>query len=367
MRCWRLGVLACVLLTAVTAGLCCLAQHAAGPTTEPGSNVAEIQTTTATQIADGATNPGSSSTTGRLQGVLTSDVGDTLNKVWNATLFTAGDTDIKLNQLIIALLTVVIGLFIAKRITAFVSARLVRVSKVSEVVADTLGKVIYYVAATVVVLIAMQVAGIPTTVFTVLGGALAIGVGFGAQNLFNNLISGIIILTEKPIRRNDIVVIDGMEGMVAEISNRRTRIRTSDGIDVLVPNSTFLETNVINWTLYDAKVRGHVSVGVAYGSPVRRVRELLLQSAREHSKVEQTPPPVVLFTEFADNTLNFSLYFWVLVQTPMDRRQIESDLRFRIDELFHESSISIAFPQRDVHLNTLKPLEVRVIDNSAGT
>ena len=247
--------------------------------------------------------------------------------------------------------------------TGIISARLVRVSKVSETVAYTIGKIIYYVAAAVVVLIAMQVAGIPTTVFTVLGGALAIGVGFGAQNLFNNLISGIIILTEKPIRRHDIVEIDGMEGKVAEIGNRRTRIRRFDGVDVLVPNATFLETNVINWTLYDSHVRGSVGVGVAYGSPVKQVRDLMLQAAKAHDKVENTPEPTVLFTEFGDNTLNFVMYFWTEIQSPMDRKRLESDLRFAIDELFHEHKITIAFPQRDVHLDTLKPLEVRMINS----
>lgn len=290
---------------------------------------------------------------------------EALHTIWNATLFTAGDTEIKLNQIIIALLVVVLGLWLAKLLTGMISGRLVRVSKVSETVAYTVGKVIYYVAAAVVILFAMQVAGIPTTAFTVLGGAIAIGVGFGAQNLFNNLISGIIILTEKPIRRKDIVEIDGMEGQVAEIGNRRTRIRTGDGIDVLVPNSKFLENNVINWTLYDARVRGHVDIGVAYGSPAQQVRELLCQAATEHEKVDKTPPPVVLFNEFGDNTLNFTVYFWCEVARPLDRRLIESDLRFRIDELFHEHKITIAFPQRDVHLDTLRPLEVRMVDGNA--
>ena len=292
------------------------------------------------------------------------DFGQALYRIWNATLFTAGGTDIKLNQIIIALLTAIIGLWLAKLFTGSISARLVRVGKVSETVAYTIGKIIYYVAAAVVMLIAMQVAGIPTTVFTVLGGALAIGVGFGAQNLFNNLISGIIILTEKPIRRKDIVVIDDMEGQVAEIGNRRTRIRTAEGIDVLVPNSKFLENNVINWTLFDARVRGHVDVGVAYGSPVEKVRDLLCEAATAHDKIDNTPPPAVLFTAFGDNTLNFSVYFWCEVTRPLDRRLIESDLRFAIDKLFHENKITIAFPQRDVHLDTLKPLEVRMVTES---
>lgn len=289
--------------------------------------------------------------------------GEILNTAWNAKLFTAGDTDIKLNQLIIALLVVLIGLWITKRATTLMSRRLMKVGRVSESIAFTLGKILYYVAAAIVILIAMQVAGIPTTVFTVVGGALAIGVGFGAQNLFNNLISGIIILTEKPIRRRDIVEIDGMEGQVAEIGNRRTRIRRTDGIDVLVPNSTFLESNVINWTLHDAKIRAQVAVGVAYGSPTEKVRALLLQAASEHKEIDTTPPPEVLFTEFGDNTLNFLMYVWTHVQTPLDRQMIESDLRFRIDALFRENRIEIAFPQQDVYLDTKNPLELRVMQS----
>ena len=285
-----------------------------------------------------------------------------LHTIWNYELGSPGGTPIRLNQIVIALLMVLIGMWLAKRVTNIVSARLVRVSKVSDSIALTLGKIIYYVTTAVVVLIALQVAGIPTTIFAVLGGALAIGVGFGAQNLFNNLISGIIILTEKPIRRHDIIQIDGMEGIVAEIGNRRTRIRTPDGIDVLVPNSTFLETNVINWTLDDSLVRGHVSVGVAYGSPARQVRDLLLRAAQEHERIEKTTPPVVLFTEFGDNTLNFSVFFWTRVSRPLDRRQIESDLRFTIDELFNEAKVVIAFPQRDVHMDTLRPLEIRMVN-----
>ena len=294
------------------------------------------------------------------------DFGEAVSTIWNATLFNAGGTAIKLNQIIIALLVAIIGLWLAKLFTGFITTRLVRVKKVNETVAFTIGKVIYYIAAAMVLLIAMQVAGIPTTVFTVLGGALAIGVGFGAQNLFNNLISGIIILTEKPIRRRDIVVIDDMEGQVAEIGNRRTRIRTGDGIDVLVPNSKFLENNVINWTLYDAKIRGRVEVGVAYGSPVKLVRELLLKVTGDHDKIHASPEPDVLFEAFGDNTLNFSVYFWTEVSRPMDLRKIESDVRFAIDELFHEQGITIAFPQRDVHLDTMKPLEVRVLPGQAG-
>lgn len=343
-------------------------QDAAAGSTEEAQPAGEAGEAGDSATGSGSAGAGDSGAAGddsgaaaEIENIFEQEPAEAVSTLWNATLFTAGDTDIKLNQIIIALIAAIIGLWLAKLLTGMISRRLVRVSKVSETVAFTIGKVIFYVSAIVVLLIAMQIAGIPTTVFTVLGGAIAIGVGFGAQNLFNNLISGIILLTEKPIRRRDIVVIDGMEGQVAEIGNRCTRIRMGDGIDMLVPNSKFLENNVVNWTLFDAKVRGHVDVGVAYGSPVQKVRELLCDAANAHEKVDTAPPPVVLFTEFGDNTLNFSVYFWCEVTKPLDRRLIESDLRFAIDELFHEHQITIAFPQRDIHLDTLKPLEVRMV------
>jgi small-conductance mechanosensitive channel len=361
--------IASVLILGLLLGLQAFAQQSP-PDTSPTDDAVEeaVSTDTADTSGEQAATSGENASTNPQDpagenppSFFEKEPSEVISTIWNATLFTAGGTEIKLNQIIIALLTAIIGLWLAKLFTGIISNRLVKVSKVSETVAFTIGKIIYYIAAAVVALIAMQVAGIPTTVFTVLGGALAIGVGFGAQNLFNNLISGIIILTEKPIRRNDIVEIDDMEGKVAEIGNRRTRIRRFDGVDVLVPNSTFLETNVINWTLYDAHVRGSVGVGVAYGSPVKQVRELMLEAAKAHDKVENTPEPTVLFTEFGDNTLNFLMYFWTEIQSPMDRKRLESDLRFAIDELFHEHKITIAFPQRDLHLDTLRPLEVRMI------
>lgn len=357
---WRGVFIAAMLLTAPVA----LAQNQDGDPTPPAAQGGESQDeaifgNTPDNRADNTANSG--------EPVSLWDMSfpEAVSFLWNYEIGSPGGTPIQLNQLVIALLVVLIGMWLAKRLTNILSARLVRVSKVSESVAYTIGKIAYYIAAAVVVLIAMQVAGIPTTVFTVLGGALAIGVGFGAQNLFNNLISGMIILTEKPIRRGDIIEIDGMEGKVAEIGNRRTRVRRFDGIDVLVPNSTFLETNVINWTLYDAQIRGSVVVGVAYGSPVEQVRELMLQATKNHNRIESKPPPTVLFTEFGDNSLNFLVYFWTLVQTPMDRKRLESDLRFTIDKLFADHNITIAFPQRDVHLDTLRPLEVRMLPDAS--
>jgi small-conductance mechanosensitive channel len=199
---------------------------------------------------------------------------------------------------------------------------------------------------------------IPLTAFAFLGGAVAIGIGFGAQNLINNFISGFMILGERPINIGDLIEVDGVLGMVEEVGTRCTRVRTGENIHILVPNSTFLEQKITNWTLSNKKIRVNITVGVAYGSPVEQVRETLIRAAKEVPLVLASPEPFVLFSDFGDNALVFNLYFWVEISRVIQRRQIESDVRFKIDALFAQKGIVIAFPQRDVHLDTSTPLKI---------
>ncbi len=289
-----------------------------------------------------------------------------IEAIWRYPLFNSGGDTIRLNQIIIAILIVLIGAWISKYITRMIRLRLMKFKRMDAHVAAVIQKFIFYMMLTIIILIALPMAGIPITIFTVLGGALAIGIGFGAQNLFNNVISGLIIMTERPIRLGDIVETGGELGRVAEIGNRCTRVRRFDGIDVLIPNSKFLEENVINWTLHDDLIRGSVTVGVAYGSPTDEVARLIRQAVDEHDNIKKQPEPIVLFQEFGDNSLNFEVFFWMNVNRPMDIRIIRSDVRFRIDQLFRNARITIAFPQRDVHLDSLKPVEVRLV-NEANT
>lgn len=283
-----------------------------------------------------------------------------LREIWELELYNSGNDVVYLNQLVIALFVVVFGVLISRKLTNLLAGRLKSASSLDNNVVHVIRKVLHYLLVVIVVLVALPIAGIPITIFTVMGGAVAIGVGFGAQNLFNNLISGFILMVEQPIRIGDVVELGDDEGRVQDIGNRCVRVRRSDGVDVLLPNSYFLEQSVVNWTRYDNDVRGCVDVGVAYGSPVVEVKHLLLQCAAEHEKVYKEPPPIVLFEAFGDNSLNFSLLFWARVTRPMDMRIVCSDLRFAIDQAFADATITIAFPQRDVHLDTLAPLEVRL-------
>lgn len=281
-----------------------------------------------------------------------------MQDLWNLPIYSSGGHQIRLHQLLLALVIFLAGMALSKRMCAMLVSRVRKRFHLQTSTAQILQRSLFYFMMTIVALIALPMAGIPITIFTVLGGALAIGVGFGAQTLFNNLISGVILLIEHPIRIGDIVEMDAEIGRVEDIGNRCVRMRRSDGADLLLPNSRFLEQRLVNWTLFDENIRGKVTVGTAYGSPTEHIRTLLLQAANTHPRIHKQPPPLVLFSEFGDSALMFQLYFWCRVALPMDLRMIESDLRFSIDHLFREHGIVIAFPQQDVHLDTSKPLQV---------
>jgi small-conductance mechanosensitive channel len=193
-------------------------------------------------------------------------------------------------------------------------------------------------------------------------GALAIGFGFGAQNLLKNLMSGIMLLIERPLKVGDIVEIGGIVGTVTNVSIRASTIRAGNGIETLVPNSTLIESNVTNWTLSNSTVRREVKVGVAYGSDTRKVSDTLLAVAGRHGQVLTAPPPRVIFEDFGSDALAFALEFWIdYGKGTTDGRQISSDLRFMIDKALADAGIEIPFSQRDVHLSAGGPLQVEVL------
>jgi len=285
---------------------------------------------------------------------------DIAKQIWHLELYNSGGNIVMLNQVCIAMFLIFIGIIISRKVSKVLSVRLERLKAINPDTAQVLGRILFYFMVTVLVLAVLPIVGVPITIFTVLGGAFAIGIGFGAQNLFNNLISGLIIMMEKPVRIGDIVELGDEQGRVEEIGNRCIRIRRTDGVDVLMPNSFFLEQPVVNWTLSDRVIKGLVSIGIAYGSDTELVRDLLLKAAEEDERIHKHPEAYVLFEEFGDNALNFELWFWTNVNRPMDLKQIQSDLRFKIDKWCREKDVNIAFPQRDVHLDTISPLEVKI-------
>jgi small-conductance mechanosensitive channel len=289
--------------------------------------------------------------------------GNLFAAVWDFQILTLSGNPITVGKILLGLAALIVGLFVARFFTKIIRLRGISRLRIDQNAAMALEKVLFYFLVVLVVLFSLQLVNIPLSIFAFLGGAIALAFGFGAQNILNNFISGWILMIERPIKISDLIEVEGQYGSVESIGARCTRIRMFNGIHILVPNSDLLEKNVINWTLSDDKVRVDVAVGVAYGSPTREVERLIRKAVEEHPKIIQSPEPIVLFEEFGDNALLFEVHFWVSVRRLMDARRIRSEIRFQIDDLFREAGITIAFPQRDVHLDSLSPLEVRVLSS----
>jgi len=221
-------------------------------------------------------------------------------------------------------------------------------------------------ASLVLLLLTLNAARIPFTVFAFLGGALAIGVGFGTQTIIRNFISGMIVLAERRVRIGDTIEVDGVTGTVTSVDVRSTTVRGFEGVETIVPNSALLENKVTNWTFTDQKVRRSVRIGVAYGSNLRDVAEMLEETVKRHGNVLADPPPQVFLEDFGDSAVVFLMYFWVdLAQVPNAMR-VMSDLRFMVGKRLDEAGIVIAYPQRDVHLDTPRPIRVEVVRGATG-
>jgi potassium-dependent mechanosensitive channel len=198
--------------------------------------------------------------------------------------------------------------------------------------------------------IALNIMGVSSTSMAVVFGALSIGLGFGLQNIFNNFISGIILLFERPIQVGDAVELNGIWGEVKKINVRATVVQTYDNASLIIPNSEFISSQVTNWSFKDLRLRRKVTVGVAYGSDIELVRKTLLEVADNNQLVLKVPKPDVLFSDFGDSALIFVLRIW----TDVNRMWIcETNIRFEIDRLFHERGIEISFPQRDIHIRSI--------------
>ncbi|MDR4498358.1 MAG: mechanosensitive ion channel [Candidatus Scalindua sp.] len=259
-------------------------------------------------------------------------------------------------KMLFGILVLVLAFILARYVKGILQTRFYEKSTLEIGVQQSISAGIKYFIIGIAAIIGLNVAGIPLRSLTVFAGAFGIGIGFGMQNIVNNLVSGIIILFERPIKIGDVINIQGdISGTVENISIRSTSIKTFDRTTAVVPNSKFLEGSVINWVHGgDMLLRAKIIVGVAYGSNVELVNECLLKVAHSHPDVEKDPEPVVRFTEFGDSSLIFQLYFWAHISK---RWMAVSDLHFAIDKIFRENKIEIAFPQRDLHIRSAIPMK----------
>jgi len=291
---------------------------------------------------------------------------EVIRSIWTYPLVSLSDgAVISVSQIILVLLLLFVGFWGSRWLERILAKRLEH-THIQADAAHAIKRIVFYTLLIVIVVTALGLLHVPLTAFAFVSGAVAIGVGFGAQNIINNFISGWILMSERPVRIGDFIEIEGAHGVVETIGNRSTRIRRVDGVHMLVPNSRILENTVINWTLVDRQVRNKLTVGVAYGSPVRDVERLILQALSEHGSINSEPKPQVIFDDFGDSALIFEAYFWCDVSGERELRAIRSELRYRLVELFDEHGIVIAFPQRDVHLDSTRPFRIEVVSERAG-
>lgn len=222
-------------------------------------------------------------------------------------------------------------------------------SGMEEGLQDSITTISGYVIWSVGILIALNAFGLNATSLTVVLGALGIGLGFGLQAIFNNFISGIILLFERPIQVGDDIEINGTWARVQKINVRSTVVQTYDNASIIIPNSDLISSQVTNWSFKDKRLRRNVTVGVAYGSDIEMVRDTLLEVAEKTPRILRLPRPDVVFKDFGDSALIFILRFWTRVEYFLS---VENDVRFKIDRLFRERKIEIAFPQQDIHIRS---------------
>jgi len=217
-----------------------------------------------------------------------------------------------------------------------------------------LSRILGYTLIAIGFYVAFQAVGFDLSSLAIVAASLGVGVGFGLQNIINNFVSGIIILAERPISIGDRIEVAGVAGRVTKIQLRSTTVVTNDNITMIVPNADFISNTVTNWSHGDPKVRIRVPVGVAYGSDLKLLQQLLLEAAGEHPKALRDPSPVVLFNEFGDSSLNFELGVWTqeMTATPI---HFTSEMNFIIEQKLRENDIEIPFPQRDLHVRSGLP------------
>jgi potassium-dependent mechanosensitive channel len=281
---------------------------------------------------------------------------DSVSQAWGRLLelgFPWGETFISVQMILFAALVIYLSIVISWVLRAVLEWEVFPRKGMDRGVRDAIKKLLHYTLIFLGFLLAISLAGIDLKNFAVLAGALGIGIGFGLQNIVNNFVSGIILLFERPIKVGDMVVIEGEWGTVRKIGLRSTVVETIDQSEIIVPNSDLVAQKVTNWTLSTKVARVTLPVGVAYGSDLAKVLEVLLEAAGKPEEVLADPAPSAIFTGFGNSSLDFELRVWI---SDIARRQVvRSELGQHVDQRFRETGVEIPFPQRDLHLRSLAP------------
>jgi small-conductance mechanosensitive channel len=276
-----------------------------------------------------------------------------LRDLLHLPLLTLGKTEVTLWTLVYLAVLVTILLYVTGRLRRWIVERLLARTHLDMGVRQAAGSIVRYFTLLVGFVVVLQAAGVDLSALAILGGALGVGIGFGLQQITNNFVSGLIILFERPIKVGDRIELGSIVGDVVRISARATTVLTNDNIAVIVPNSEFVTSRVINWSYNNRDVRFEFPVGVAYRSDPELVRRILLEVAQAHRGVLRDPPPDVLLKSFGPSSLDFVLRVWTREYMPK-AGVLRSDLNFAIGERFKEHGIEIPFPQQDIYIRSGK-------------
>lgn len=267
--------------------------------------------------------------------------------------FQLGPLEITVGRLLGAALLIYAAVIVSELARSAVAANMARRQGADRGLVESISRLVHYALITVGIVAALAAVGVELQNFAIVAGALGIGVGFGLQNVVNNFASGLILLFERPVRVGDTVVVGDEWGTIKKIGLRSTVMLTFDQSEMIVPNADLVSEKVINWTLSNPTARIILPVGVAYGSPVGRVLEILRDSAFAHDAVVRQPLPEALFVGFGDSALDFELRIWVA--DIRQRLQVRSALLTEIERRLGEAGIEIPFPQRDLHVRSVDP------------
>jgi potassium efflux system protein len=299
--------------------------------------------------------------------------GEKARNFWNTGVFTLNDSvfvngqivqrpsSVTLGMLIIALCILLLGGMLSSAFSHWLRSRLRERFSLDATTGAIVQKCTHFILLGVVCLVALSVVKIPLTIFALLGGGAAIAVGFGAQQLVNNLISGIILLFERPIRIGDIIDVDAYSGTVTAIGTRCCQLRRGDGVEILIPNSALLQSTVVNWTLSDNHARQDFFIALAHGAAVKKAIGIVQGIVTAHPDVLNNREVNVFFQDILKDSLVLRVFYWVDKKMPHTANGVPSELRLAIYEAFHREGILLASPQRDVHLDASSPLAVQLM------
>jgi small-conductance mechanosensitive channel len=280
-----------------------------------------------------------------LSGFLTSMLG----RIWNFTL-TTGSLNLSIKGIALAIVIMLITRLVIRIGKALLKDKILDEQSFEPGLKESILTITGYLGWGLAVILALGILGVNTTSLAVVFGALSVGIGFGLQNIFNNFISGLILLFERPIQVGDYIEINGLWAEIKKINVRATVVQTFDNASLIIPNSEFISKQVTNWSFKDKRMRRNIEVGVTYGSDTDLVQNTLRQIVEKTPKALKFPRPDVIFIDHGPSALIFRLRVWVHVD---DYWAVPNQIRLEIDRRFRELGIEIAFPQQDVHIRTI--------------